>query len=160
MLRRRDVRSDTGATLVEVLVSLIILGTAGLAVMAGLQLSILTSDVHRKQSTAGAYVRSYAEAIERYLNTNGNYIKCASADAYNVNAVLSQIVGKPSNFTPHHSAAAPLAGDGSVITTGTCPTRDRGVQRIRLTMVSADGRGTETLTIVVRRTCDTGTACD
>ncbi|WP_182380183.1 type II secretion system protein [Nocardioides sp. WS12] len=160
MLSPRDTRSDAGATLVEVLVSLIILSTAGLAVMAGLQMSILTSDIHRKQSTGGAYVRSYAEAIEKYLNTNGNYVKCAGADAYNVNAVLTELDGLPSNFTPHHAAAAPIAGDGSVITTGSCPSRDTGVQRLRLTMVSNDGRGTERLTIVVRRICDTGTACD
>lgn len=160
MLRPRDLRSDSGATLVEMLVALAILGTAGLAVMAGLQLSIKTSDIHRNQSTGGAYVRSYAEAIEKYLNTTGNYVKCAGSNAYNVSAVLDQIDDLPSTFTPQHSAAAPLAGDGSVISTGSCPTRDKGVQRIRLTMVSSDGRGTEKLTIVVRRACDTGTACD
>lgn len=157
-IRPRDLRSDSGATLVEMLVALIILSTAGLAVMAGLQVSIATSDVHRKQSTGGAYVRSYAEAIEKHLNAAGNYVKCAGPDAYNIPAVLNQLVGLPSNFAPHHAAAQPLAGDGSVLTGGVCP--DQGVQRLRLTMNTVGNRGTETLTIVVRRACVTGSTCD
>lgn len=157
MLRPRDLRSDSGATLVEMLVALIILSTAGLAVMAGLQLSITTSDINRKQSTGGAYVRSYAEAIEKYLNTTGNYVKCAGANAYSPATVGFTA---PAGYTAAHNAAQPLAGDGSVINTGTCPSRDRGVQRLRLTMTTTDNRGNETLTIVVRRACATGSTCD
>lgn len=157
MLRRRDLRSDAGATLVEMLVALVILSTAGLAVMAGLQLSITTSDIHRKQSTGGAYVRSYAEAIEKYLNTAGNYVKCAGANAYGP-ATVGFVA--PSGYTAGHGAAQPLAGNGSVITTGSCPSRDEGVQRLRLTMTTSDNRGNETLTIVVRRACGTGSTCN
>lgn len=157
MLRCRDLRSDAGATLVEMLVALIILSTAGLAVMAGLQLSIMTSDINRKQSTGGAYVRSYAEAIEKYLNTNGNYVKCAAANTYSPATVGFTV---PAGYNAVQGAAEPLAGDGSVITGGTCPSRDKGVQRLKLRMTSADSRASETITIVVRRICDTGTACD
>ena len=53
-----------GATLVETLVALVILGIAGVAILAGLQLSVTASDIHRKQTSGGAYVRGYAEAIE------------------------------------------------------------------------------------------------
>jgi type II secretory pathway pseudopilin PulG len=157
MLHPRDLRSDAGATLVEMLVALVILSTAGLAVMAGLQLSITTSDIHRKQSTGGAYVRSYAEAIEKYLNTAGNYVKCAGPDAYGPGVVG---FAEPSGYTAGHGTAQPLGGNGSVITTGSCPSRDEGVQRLRLTMTTSDNRGNETLTIVVRRACGTGSTCN
>jgi type II secretory pathway pseudopilin PulG len=156
MQPRRDLHSETGATLVEVLVAIVILGLAAVAILAGLQMSVLASDIHRKQSSGGAHVRSYAEAIERYLDVNGNYLDCAAATAYSPGLVGYTA---PSGYSAQHSAAEPLAGDGSVITTGTCPTRDQGVQRIKLTISSSDSRAIETLTIVVRRACNAGTAC-
>jgi len=154
---RSAVRSDDGATLVETLVAVVILGIAAVAILAGLQLSVAASDIHRKQTTDGASVRSYAEAIEKYLTTTGNYVKCAGANAYGP-AVVGYTV--PAGYSaPQQAAAETLAGDGSVAT-GSCPGRDQGVQRLRLSVSSTDGRATETLTIVVRRSCERGTACD
>jgi type II secretory pathway pseudopilin PulG len=149
-------RSDDGATLVETLVALVILGIAGVAILAGLQLSVMASDIHRKQTSDGAFVRAYAEAIEKHLNTTGNYVKCAGVNAYSP-AVVGYAV--PSGHSAQQAAAQPLAGNGSVAG-GACPGADRGVQRLRLSVSSADGRATETLTIVVRRSCEGGTSCD
>jgi prepilin-type N-terminal cleavage/methylation domain-containing protein len=152
-------RSDAGVTLIETLVALSILSIAGVAVMAGLQLSVQASDIHRKQATGGAYVRSYAEAIEKYLNTVGHYKPCAAADDYNVSAVTDELSTLPSAYKIEHSAATPLDGGGNAITTGSCPSRDQGVQRLTLTVASTDGRATERLTIVVRKACGAGTSC-
>lgn len=153
---RRGLGSDTGETLVETLVALVILGLAAVAILAGVQLSTQASDIHRKQTTGGAYVRSYAEAIEKYVDVAGadNYKACAAADAYNVDAVTDQLA-LPSGYSAHHTAATPLTSTGA--TTG-CP--DPGVQRLDLTISSSDGRASEQLTIVLRRACDTGvTSC-
>ncbi|MBU2696926.1 type IV pilus modification PilV family protein [Pimelobacter sp. 30-1] len=152
---RSAVRADDGVTLIETLVALSILSIAGVAVMAGLQLTVQTSDIHRKQTTGGAYVRSYAEAIEAYLNTSGHYVSCAGATAY-----APGVVGfaEPAGYTAQQEGAAqPLDGNGSVLTGGSCP--DRGVQRLRISVRSADGRATERLTIVVRRACGEATSC-
>lgn len=151
------VRDDRGETLVEVLVAVVILGLSGVAVLAGLQLSVKASDINRKQTTGGAYVRAYAEAIEKYVSTNANYIKCAGANAYAPGTVGFTV---PTGYSAAQAASEPLDGNGSVITTGTCPTRDQGVQRVRVSLTSSDSRATETLTIVVRRACGTGTTCD
>ncbi|GAA3666942.1 prepilin-type N-terminal cleavage/methylation domain-containing protein [Nocardioides ginsengisoli] len=149
--------SDRGETLVEVLAAVVILGIAGVAIVAGLMLSVQASDIHRKESTGGAYVRSYAEAIEKYLNTTAHYVKCAGSGDYS----LSDIgFAAPTGYTASHTAATVLAGDGSAVTTGSCPSRDTGVQRLTLTVASNDGRASERLTIVVRRDCGTGTSCD
>lgn len=153
---RPAARSDDGSTLVETLVALVILSIAGVAILAGLQLSVMASDIHRKQTSDGAYVRGYAEAIERYLDTTGNYVKCAGANTYSPATVGWT---EPTGHSAQQAAAEPLAGDGSVAG-GACPDRDRGVQRLRLTVSSNDGRAAETLTIVVRRSCEAGTACD
>ena len=152
--RSRD-RSDGGATLIEVLVALSILSVAGVAILAGLQLSVKTSDIHRKQSTGGAYVRSYAEAIEKHLDDTGNYVPCAGANAYPPAAVGFAV---PTGYTATHTAAVPLAGDGAAAGGG-CPAADTGVQRIKVTVRSNDSRATEVLTVVVRRSCGTGSSC-
>ena len=149
---RSTSRSDIGATLVETLVALAILSIAAVAILAGLQLSVTASDIHRKQSTGGAYVRSYAEAIEKHVSVASadNYVGCASADAYNVSAVISQL-NLPSGYTAHHSAATPLTSTGSPTS---CP--DNGVQRLQLTVRSSDDRAVETLILVLRRPCAPG----
>jgi type II secretory pathway pseudopilin PulG len=136
-----------------VLVALAILGIAGVAILAGLQLSVMASDIHRKETSDGAYVRSYAEAIEHYLDTTGNYVTCAGANTYSPATVGYTV---PAGHSAQQAAAVPLAGDGSA---GACPGGDRGVQRVRLSVGSGDGRATEKLTIVVRRSCGTGTSC-
>lgn len=151
---RSDTRSDAGLTLVETLVALTILGVAGVAIMAGLQLTVKASDIHRKQSTGGAEARSYAEAIEKYLDADDNYVRCAAAGAYSPAAVG---YSPPAGYTATHTAAQPLNGSGTVA--GGCPSGDTGVQRLTVVVASTDSRATERLTIVVRRACGTGTAC-
>lgn len=154
--RRQSSPADAGATLIEVLMALSILSIAGVAIMTGLQLTVKTSDIHRKQSTGGSSVRSYAEAIEKYLDTDANYVRCAAAGTYTPAAVGYT---PPAGYTASQAAAEPLDGNGVVITAGSCPARDRGVQRLTLTVHSNDNRATERLTIVVRRSCGTGTSC-
>jgi type II secretory pathway pseudopilin PulG len=152
---RRRLRGDSGETLVETLVALAILSLAAVAILAGVELSIHASDMHRKQTTGGAYVRSYAEAIERYVDVAGadNYKPCAGANAYNVAAVTNQL-NLPPGYTATHTAALGLTSTG-----GTTSCTDIGVQRLDLTISSNDGRASEALTIVVRRSCDAGVTC-
>ncbi len=154
--RRQAAHSDAGVTLIETLAAVVILSIAGVAVMAGLQLSVKASDIHRKQATGGAYVRSYAEAIEKHLDTEGSYVPCAGAGAYAPGVVGFTV---PAGYTATASAATPLDGSGAAITTGSCPGRDKGVQRITLTVSSNDSRAAERLTLVLRKACGTGTSC-
>lgn len=154
--RRLASRSDAGVTLIETLVALSILSIAGVAIMAGLQLTVKSSDIHRKQATGGAYVRSYAEAIEKYLNAEGHYVDCAGPGAY---SLMDIGFTPPTGYSAEHSAATPLNGGGTAITSGTCPSRDQGLQRLNLIVRSNDGRAVERLTIVVRKACGTGTSC-
>jgi type II secretory pathway pseudopilin PulG len=151
---RSAARPDDGATLVETLVALVILGIAGVAILAGLQLSVMASDVHRKQTSDGAYVRGYAEAIEQYLATSSNYVKCAGAGVYSPATVGYTI---PTGHSAQQAAAVPLDGNGTALT---CPGGDQGIQQLRLTVSSSDSRAVETLTVVVRRSCGPGTSCD
>jgi type II secretory pathway pseudopilin PulG len=149
---RIESASDKGETLVEVLVTIVILGIAGVAVMGGLALTADASDIHRKETTGSAYVRSFAEAIQEYVGTTGttNYQPCAGADYY-TNHISFPL---PSGYTATQDAARSVGPMGA---TSTCTT-DTGVQQVTLHVVSADGRASEGLTVVLRRPCDPSVA--
>lgn len=155
---RRRRRDERGETLVELLVAIVIIGTAVVAVMAGLQLSIKASDLNRRQANSGSAVRSAAEVIERYVNADkANYDDCASANAYRSQVTLDL----PSGYTATQSAAQAWNGTSWVTCTASL---DKGVQRVLLT-VSSPGSGArqanETLYLVLRKPCNgaIGNAC-
>jgi type II secretory pathway pseudopilin PulG len=149
--RRAGWRSEGGETLVEVLVAVTILGVAGVAILAGLQLSVTTSDIHRKQTTGGAYARSYAEAIEAYVaSAPGHYVACAGANAYS-SATVGFAGELPSGYTATQTPALRVPPDGGAA--GPCSGGDTGVQQVDVTVSSRDGRASERLTVILRRPC-------
>ncbi len=82
MSRFRSLRSEAGMTLVEVLITISILGLAIVGILSGLGSTSKASDVHRKQVTADLIVRSYGEAIKEKVRLGG-YVNCATASTYN-----------------------------------------------------------------------------
>ncbi len=147
MGRLRALRSDVGETLVEVLLALVILGIAAVAILSGLQLSVQASDLHRKEATGGAYVRSFAEAIQEYVDDNG-YKSCATAQAAYEGV---PVAGWPSGYQPKVTAVRSWNGT----TWGSCSAD--GIQRLDLE-VSSPGdtthRATERLTVILRQPCN------
>jgi type II secretory pathway pseudopilin PulG len=137
---------ESGETLIELIVAVSIMATALVAVMAGLGTSVLVSDVHRKQATAGSVLRNYAEAINATV-TSGGYVNCAAASAY----------ASPAGFT------APAGYSVSVVPgsmrywngSGWQPTcsADTGLQQLTAQVASADARATETLVLTLRKPC-------
>jgi Tfp pilus assembly protein PilE len=134
---------DRGETLLEVLIAVVIIGIAMVAIIGGLVTSVVMSDIHRKQATAGSAVRDYAETIENYVAA-GNYIACQSAANY------TGAVGfiKPC-YTPSVTAVSYWNGSGWVSACGT----DVGLQQLTVQVASSDGRASERLVIVVRKRC-------
>lgn len=139
-------RDDRGETLIELLVAVAIMGVALVAVMAGLGTSVLVSDIHRKQATAGAVLRNYAEAINSAV-TNGGYVACASSAAY----------ASPSGFAvPTGYRAEVVAGSmrywSGTAWVDTCSV-DAGLQQLTARVASADDRADETLVLTLRVPC-------
>jgi type II secretory pathway pseudopilin PulG len=160
--RPRPGSSDTGETLIELIIAVAIMGITVVALVGGTATFILMSDVHRKQATAGSYVRSYAEAVQAYVAA-GNFDATTSPN-YDASTVLppqtwKQFTAPNTGFnTPDVSVQCwddarqefpkPPAGNG-------CTTSST-LQQVTLNVASADSvagqRGaSESLVVVVRK---------
>ncbi len=63
-MRCRRTRDEAGLTLIEVLVTVAILGIAFVTVVGGMAVSIAGSDMHRKQATSQTVLRNLAEFLK------------------------------------------------------------------------------------------------
>jgi len=135
--------NQAGETLIELLMAMSILGTAVVALVGGIGTSIVMSDIHRKQATAGAVVRTYAEAIQSGVTTSTKpYVDCANVSAYASPAGFTQVGG----YTA--TVVAVTYWSGTAFAT-TCSS-DEGVQKLALRVSSADAKAVETLELIIR----------
>jgi len=151
MVRRRGSARDGGESLIELLVAVIIMGTAVVAVVGGLGTAIMMTDVHRKQAAVAAHVKIFAANIESAIAaTPTGYVDCATRDSY-----------------PDYSPGPPydaevmdvLYWNGSSFVAA-CASRDTGVQLVRLRVWSIDGRADQTVDVIIRKPCrPTEAAC-
>jgi type II secretory pathway pseudopilin PulG len=149
-MKRRRVSDDRGESLVELLFAIAIMSTAVVAMLAGLATAVVVSDMHRKQASAGAQVRTFAEAVEKAINSSSSaYVDCASDTAYE-----SVFTAEP-GYTRDVVEVRYWNGSGF---TGVCPP-DPGVQRVTVRVASADGRAVETIDVIVRKPCRAGESC-
>jgi len=145
MARRRD----AGETLIELLVTMLIMGVTGLAIAGGLSVALSAAVTTRQQAQVEKHLRTWAETIAN--GSDGSYTSCSSLGCY-----------QSLEPTP------PSGISGSVVSvecwSGTafagCGT-DVGIRRVRLA-VTASGGGfpgfSRNLDVVVRRPC-AGTSC-
>lgn len=144
---------DSGETLLELLIALVIMSIAVVAVVGGLLSFITVSDIHRKQATAGAGVRDYAEATEKYVAVTG-YSACATPASY-----AAVTVGY---LAPAGYSASPVTvryWTGSAWTATCTAGSDTGLQQVSLQVASTDTRAIEQAVIVLRNPCGTATTC-
>jgi hypothetical protein len=116
------------------------MSVAMVALVGGLGTAVMMSDVHRKQATAGAALRNYAETITRTVDAGGYPAACGS---------LAVPFAPPTGFTASIASQRYWTGSGW---SGTCAT-DTGLRQLTLRVASTDGRASEQLVIVARKPC-------
>lgn len=141
-----DRRSDTGSSLVEVLIAVVILGIAVPGLLSGLAAVALTSGVHQGQADAHLAVVSGAEAVRDEAR---NPFDCAPMDYTPVAGVLL-----PSGWSSPANLRVTAAESGYWLDGGfqvaSCSAAT-DLQRITLEASSPDGRAAEQLTVFKRR---------
>lgn len=134
MKRYRRIEGERGETLLELVVAIAILGVAVVAIASGIAVSVVVSGTHRDQANAGAYLHNYAEQV--------------SADYTGCGASLPSLTAKTGFQAPSLSVKY---WTGTAFGPSTCST-DPGVQQVTITVTSVDGRVTESLIVIVRKT--------
>jgi type II secretory pathway pseudopilin PulG len=136
--------TDFGETLIELLVTITIMGLTVVAVLGAIGTSITLSDIHRKQAKAGAYVRAFAEAVETSVaKPQTGYTPCAGLPTY------QSLYSVPAPFAA--TVTAVKFWNGATFAAGCSP--DPGVQQVSLKVATSDNKVHETLDIIIRRPC-------
>ncbi|GAA2330583.1 prepilin-type N-terminal cleavage/methylation domain-containing protein [Dactylosporangium salmoneum] len=149
--------NDRGETLIELLVTVIIVGVAVVALVGGIATSIRMSDIHRKQAQAGAYVRAFGEAIVNSVRTGvpTTYTACAGMLTY-----WTAYPAHPDGGTAYIPAITGVKywNPTSKAFEASCIT-DSGVQKVSLKVSTSDNKVAETLDVIIRKPCSEASPC-
>lgn len=134
--------SDAGETLVEILLSIVILGIAVSALMFGMASAATTSGYHDDSAEQAELVRNYADAVQAmpYASCAASYAPTSVAvpAGYSVTAA---VVGYADGAAYPFPAACPATGD-------------EGAQQVRVSVTPPDARvRAEDLYVVKRKPC-------
>jgi Tfp pilus assembly protein PilV len=127
-------RDQRGTTLVEILITITIIGIGFVAVLGAIAVFHRSTGTQRGTATNDSAVRTYAEQLQA-----APYSDCASA--YNG-------VSAPSGFTPT-VVVSYWSGDAAGTYSSNC-SGDRGTQRLQVTLTDAGGRA-DTIYVVKRK---------
>jgi type II secretory pathway pseudopilin PulG len=140
-------RGQRGETLLELLLTVAIMGTAFTGILAGVGMTFSASNSHRQQATGEAAVRSYAERMKD--PTGMVYVNCAVPANYS--ATPNGFSLPAAGWTATVTSVLAWQGD-TPPTFGACST-DKGLQQLTLQVQSPAGvqRATEVVVIVKRK---------
>jgi prepilin-type N-terminal cleavage/methylation domain-containing protein len=131
---RRPVAGEAGFTLVEVLLTVAILGVGVVVVVGGLMTSIKVSAQGSRSAEGQVAIRAYAESVAGVA-----YSPCATT-------YPAPGFAAPAGWTAAPPAVSYWTGSAFSATCGT----DSGLQRVRLRLTATDGT-TESVSIAKRQ---------
>ncbi|MGQ0843283.1 MAG: type IV pilus modification PilV family protein [Sporichthyaceae bacterium] len=138
-------RSDRGESLVELLVSIAILGIAVVAILGAVGMSATASSLHQGQATVQNVLHNWAEQL-----SDAPYTPCATPAQ--ARAAASPTL--PAGFTAEVTGVRFWNGSEFAAPS---PCVDSGLQRITLSVVgSGSPAAGGTLDVTVRRPCRSG----
>ena len=142
--RPRGERDERGETLVELLVTIVIMSTAFVGIIAGIGTTFMATDSHRQAATAEGVLRAYAERIADPVDVP--YVDCATTANY-ANPV--GFVLPAGGWSATVTKVAAWQGDSPPTFGPSCPGAGVGVQQITLTVKSPAGLHQATVSIVI-----------
>jgi type II secretory pathway pseudopilin PulG len=119
-------RSDDGATLIESLVAISIVGVSFSALVGGMFTVVQASDINRSQASVATHLASYAEAVK-----GDPYAACATSYPASSFALPAGFAREPVRVDYWSSTTQAFSA--------TCGT-DSGLQRVTLELRTTDGR--------------------
>ncbi len=166
--------SDSGATLLEMVIAVMILGIGSTAVLGAMGTAINTSSINRQETVSGRILDNFVEYMKN--EATSPYVPCTTSpsataaygsyrDAFVALASTAPTPSTPNNVHEPGIArytvsvavsagvpAATLTADPSMTfpdpsAPGACSSVDHGIQQLTLTVASVDGRAAETLQI-------------
>ena len=143
MGRVQRLRGESGDTLVEVLMAVVIMGIAFVGLLAGLGTAIRLSATHRGQSSADVVLVSAAESVK-----SQTYVPCPGLTTSSYNPTLG--VTLPSGWSSSNVAITSVKGwNGSAF--ATCPATDAKLELITIRATSPDNQASVEQVDVVKR---------
>ena len=137
MTGRRDSHSaDEGTTLLELLLTIAIMGVAVATIVGGVMTAVVGSDANHKQGDVSIALRGYADNI-------------ASLPYQACPATYAPTYAVPTGFTASIGAVEYWDSLTSAFVSG-CPASDFGYERLTLQVASLDGRASETVQVEKR----------
>ena len=149
MSDRARARGQRGETLLELLVTIAIMSTAFVGIIAGIGVTFAATDSHRQDATAEGVLRNYAERIKD--PTDVAYVDCATVSNY---ASPTGFALPAAGWTASLTKVLWWQGDSPPTFAATpCVVAGKSLQQLTLTVTSPAGRhqATETVVIVKRK---------
>jgi prepilin-type N-terminal cleavage/methylation domain-containing protein len=132
---------ERGVTLVELLVTMTIVGIAFTALLGSLSAMFMNNDSHRKVSYAQTLLRRYAEQLQA-----ASYVDCATTSTSAYTAALAPV---PASYAASLQSVTYWNGDSAATFNSNCAGGDKGVQRITLRVQQTDSVRPVTKDLVV-----------
>jgi prepilin-type N-terminal cleavage/methylation domain-containing protein len=152
-MRARDVDAENGFSLVEVLVTIVIVGVTFSALLGGLITTIIVSSLHRHQATADSVARSAAEWIKDGTANANPFQPCATNGSYSFSGL-----SVPTGYSVAITGVENWDWSGPPVTASFVPTfspsapgcTNHGLQRITIVVTSSDAQVHETVQVLKR----------
>jgi hypothetical protein len=141
---------DGGETLIELLVSMVIMGIAGAAIIGSLLVAVDVSQMHKRQVQVQQYLRSWAEAVS---NNSSDAGYCTDSACF-----LGMAPAAVGGLSPSVEGIECWTDSGWA---SGCGTRD-DVRRVKLTVAGGGSMlpvASRSLSVVVRKACAAGSSC-
>jgi Tfp pilus assembly protein PilV len=126
--------SDSGSSLVDILLAVGIMGVAMVSIVGGMMTASVGADVSRRTAEAQQLTRTYAESVAA-----DTYVDCASSYA-------ATGFSLPAGFV---RTTVITYWNGTTFASA-CPATDSGLQRVSVTIKSSNDRAADTLLFTKR----------